>query len=136
MMNNGNIPEGTQLNKMLKTRFTISRSIVRSHLLAGIASLTVLASGNVVAQDDFVDSVNDWGLWELGIEPAAGGPVIVPQAPVNVKTNNLQFRPNDNSSFASEVPVVVNNTNPTSPPPSAPGVATAPPGSAPGGGTL
>jgi hypothetical protein len=66
----------------------------------------------------YVDSVYSWGIWELGIEPAAG-----PQAPANTALNNrarnLQFRPNDNAAFKIES-VAIPAGGPVVPPPPVP----------------
>lgn len=69
----------------------------------------------------YVDSVHSWGSWDLGLEPAAGGPVIPPKTVINVKTHDMQFRPNDNARFASNAkPMVTAGTNPAPAPVSAP----------------
>jgi hypothetical protein len=47
-----------------------------------------------------VDSVYEWGVWQLGIEPAAGGPIPVSTQALNVRLANVKFRPNDNSAFS------------------------------------
>lgn len=46
----------------------------------------------------YIDSVESWGTWELGIEPAAG-PQAVNAHAMTVRTANVQFRPNDNAAF-------------------------------------
>jgi hypothetical protein len=90
----------------------------------------------------YVDSVYSWGIWELGIEPAAG-----PQAPANTALNNrarnLQFRPNDNAAYKIESVAVPTATTYTPPPPAPvmppviPSIPTqAEPGALPGRGTL
>jgi len=91
-------------------------------------------------QDGFVDSVYEWGSWDLGIEPAAGGPIPAARRPVNVQQNNLKFRPNDNNKFTSSRETVMTTTQngPTPLPPGSPAAppSFAPPGAAPGSGTL
>jgi hypothetical protein len=71
--------------------------------------------------DEYVDSVYSWGIWELGIEPAAG-----PEAPANRALNNralsLQFRPNDNAAYKIES-VAIPVGAPVNPPPSLPAPA-------------
>jgi hypothetical protein len=85
-------------------------------------SATVFAATDSSAKsDEYVDSVYSWGIWELGIEPAAG-----PQAPANRALNNrarsLQFRPNDNAAFKIES-VAIPAGAPVNPPPSIPAPA-------------
>ena len=76
----------------------------------------------------YVDSVHSWGTWALGIEPAAG-----PQAPQNIPMNdrsaNLKFRPNDNAAYSTiAIPV---NTVTTVPPTPTPPIPVGPPGLVP-----
>jgi len=44
------------------------------------------------------DAVDHWGAWELGIEPSAG-PQPVTGDVLNLRSPNIQFRPNDNASY-------------------------------------
>lgn len=116
-------------------KFTQSVSIACAMLMLGSAFNAAHAK-----QDGFVDSVYQWGSWDLGIEPAAGGPIPPANRPVNVKTTNLQFRPNANNTFTSARDNVMSSSgnSPSPLPPS--GAPTtpviAPPGSTPGGGVL
>ncbi len=80
----------------------------------------------------YVDSVYHWGSWELGLEPAAGGPITPPRIALSNRPANLRFRPNDNSVFGIRNrglanPVVNTTPAPTHVPPTA-GPGTAPPG--------
>lgn len=50
--------------------------------------------------DQYVDSMHSWGSWELGVEPAAGGPVALPNNAVSNRSANIHFRPNDNRVYA------------------------------------
>ena len=65
----------------------------------------------------YVDSVHSWGSWALGIEPAAG-----PQSPQNVPMNNrsanIHFRPNDNATYSTVA--IPQNVPPTPPLPVGP----------------
>jgi hypothetical protein len=67
-------------------------------MLVGAVACADTASSDDKSATTFVDSVNDWGTWELGIEPAAG-----PQAPntqvMTVRQSDVQFRPNDNAAY-------------------------------------
>jgi hypothetical protein len=92
-------------------------------------------------EEEYVDSVYSWGIWELDIEPAAG-----PRAPANTALNNralkLKFRPNDNAAYIIDsvaVPVAPITPPPPVPvtPPVIPSIPTqAEPGALPGRGTL
>jgi len=83
-------------------------------LLVGLATW---APERAVADENFVDSVYEWGSWELGLEPAAGGPVAPKTTTVKVNQRQLQFRPNDNSAFRGNAAIAVTaGTSPTPPP--------------------
>ena len=113
-------------------------SVIALFSLTGVATAaTDASSGN----EAYVDSVYSWGIWELGIEPAAG-----PQVPANTALNNralnLQFRPNDNAAYKIQsvaVPTTTITPPPPAPviPPAIPSIPTqAEPGALPGRGTL
>jgi hypothetical protein len=86
-------------------------------------------AANPDAAPAFVDSVDSWGTWELGIEPAAG-PQVVTSHVMPVHSASVQFRPNDNAAFRPNgVPVNDNISMPSNPP--AP-VPTIPPGTTQG----
>lgn len=64
----------------------------------------------------YVDSVYEWGLWEMGLTPAAGGAAPSPGRAITYRPSNIAFRPNDNSAFAPVVtPVSVPAPVPTAP---------------------
>lgn len=95
--------------------------------------LAQAANQDTHANNTYVDSVYQWGSWELGLEPAAGGPITPPNNALNNRPANVRFRPNDNSVFGSNNrglanPVVSTTPAPTHVPP------TFGPGSAPPGG--
>lgn len=74
------------------------------------------ASEDTATTTAYIDSVNSWGTWELGIEPAAG-----PQPPnshvMAVRSANIQFRPNDNATFRPKgEEVTINMPAPNQPP--------------------
>lgn len=56
-------------------------------------------AGNKQAANQYADSVYSWGSWELGVEPAAGGPVPPPNNVVDNRPANIHFRPNDNTVY-------------------------------------
>lgn len=93
------------------------------------------------AEDSYVDSVYNWGAWELGLEPASG-PQPASRA-LNNRSRTLQFRPNDNAAFIPESievpPVTTFSPPPPLPvmPPTIPSTATqGAPGAIPGNGSL
>jgi len=106
--------------KPMFNRITTIRNVLAMALFAmGLSSYTSIAAADQSA--DFVDSVYSWGSWDLGLEPAAGGPVIPPKTVVNVQTRNMQFRPNDNNAFAGNAkPMVSAGNNPAPAPARAP----------------
>ena len=86
--------------------------------LLSLTSMATAATDPSSRNEAYVDSVYSWGIWELGIEPAAG-----PQAPVNTALNNralnLKFRPNDNAAYQIKS-VAVPVAGPVAPPPPVP----------------
>lgn len=87
------------------------------------------------AASAYIDSVNSWGTWELGIEPAAGPQTVTSQV-IAVRSANVQFRPNDNAAFRpNAVEVHTNMPIPGYPPAPIPaiptGTARSEPGAAP-----
>ncbi len=117
------------------------QATVRIARMALAASLIAWTSVGMTAQQDasFVDSVYDWGFWELGLEPAAGGPAAPKTTAVKINQRKLQFRPNDNSAFRGKPAMITSDINPApvAPPlPATPPTPTAaPPGALPGGGS-
>ena len=89
--------------------------------LFALSTTASAAADSAAKSDEYVDSVYSWGIWELGIEPAAG-----PQVPANRALNNralnLQFRPNDNAAFRIES-VAIPAGAPVNPLPSLPAPA-------------
>jgi len=120
-------------NGFLHTPALVWVSAIALFSLAGMATAATDSSSK---NEAYVDSVYSWGIWELGIEPAAG-----PQAPANTALNNralnLQFRPNDNAAYQIKS-VAVPVAGPVVPPPSLPlpsfGSGVTDRGSAPTGG--
>ena len=127
-----------RLNENVTKRQTAGRAA----RLALAACLFAWAPVGMAAQqnENFVDSVYDWGFWELGLEPAAGGPVTPKTTTVKINQRKLQFRPNDNSAFRGKPAMITSDINPApvAPPlPTTPPTPTAaPPGAQPGNGTL
>jgi hypothetical protein len=98
--------------------------------LFALSATAFAATDPTAKNDEYVDSVYSWGIWELGIEPAAG-----PRAPANRALNNrarnLQFRPNDNAAYKIDsvpVPTVTTLAPPPPPAPVVPAVPAGPPG--------
>lgn len=96
-----------------------------------LTSATAQADSKQTA-DKYVDSMYSWGSWGLGIEPAAGGPVALPNNAVNNQPANVHFRPNDNSVYGlSKSGATTVSMNPTPAPTHVP--PTLGPGTAPSG---
>lgn len=97
-------------------------------LLLSICLLSVSTSAFSASDGDedtasYVDSVYEWGAWELGLEPAAGDPAPSSNQPLAVRGPGVKFRPNENSAFSPVTrPVPGPNT------PFAPGTGTFTPG--------
>lgn len=62
------------------------------------AATNATEANTAEADTAYVDSVHSWGSWALGIEPAAG-PQAPQNQPVNDRSANIQFRPNDNAAY-------------------------------------
>lgn len=79
------------------------------------------AAESTVADDDYIDSVYSWGIWELGLEPASG-PELPENNAMNDRSRKLQFRPNDNAAYTAQgVPLPpVSIINPLPPKPALP----------------
>lgn len=105
----------TEISESLSTIGQMLKSI-RQVLITALLATAV--SGTAVAADNgYVDTVYGWGSWELGIEPAAGGPIAQTRRPANVGNVNPQFRPNSNGAFTSRSNEVVLNTSGNGPSP-------------------
>lgn len=99
------------------------------------ATATSLA-GNMAASNTnaYVDSVHQWGAWEMDIEPAAGGLRQAKTQALAVRDSKLRLRTNSISALAPKSPVVF--SAPTSPitPPVVPVTPPGPPVTPPVGG--
>lgn len=91
--------------------------------------LTNTAAQADTATDKYVDSMHSWGSWELGIEPAAGGPAALPNNAINNRPAKVHFRPGDNTVYSlnrQNTSTVSLNPTPApihTPPTSGPGTA-------------
>ena len=83
-------------------------------MLAGAAAYADTTSSDDKSASTYVDSVNGWGTWELGIEPAAGPQTVNTQI-MTVRQSNVQFRPNDNAAYIPNRQEV-NQPSPNNPP--------------------
>jgi hypothetical protein len=98
-------------------------------LLLANSAIAQTAKEQATAAKGYVDSVYNWGSWELGLEPAAGGPAALPERAMSNRPANVRFRPNDNSVFGVDnhgMATVNQNPSPTPahvPPTSGPGTA-------------
>lgn len=68
--------------------------------LLATSSFATALPGDENKTSAFVDSVYEWGTWELGVEPAAGGLAPMSNRALNVRLANVKFRPNDNTTFS------------------------------------
>lgn len=80
---------------------------IRLLQLLTLCLMSFTASAGQPAKDDnnsrsdsyaYVDSVYEWGSWELGLQPAAGGAVERPQRAAKLRT--ARIRPDQNSAVA------------------------------------
>ena len=67
---------------------------------AAIAS----TAGDATKNNSYVDSVTQWGAWNLDIEPAAGGLTPAATQALNARGNNLSLRANSISALAQVAP--------------------------------
>lgn len=118
--------------------------IMSQHKLCRFLTICLLCvSSSAYAATDsntaYVDSVHGWGAWELGLEPAAGGPAPTSNRALPARGTNVKFRPNDNSAFSpnsNSVAITTTRPTPTPAPIPIPTAGALPPGadgtSAPG----
>lgn len=83
----------------------IKNMLKPQHKLLQFLSICILgvsgyANSATDSDENFVDSVHEWGAWELGLEPAAGGPSPSSNQALVVRGPGVNFRPNENSAFA------------------------------------
>ena len=77
--------------------------------LACTASCLLLSATSFAATETsettaYVDSVHQWGAWELDIEPAAGGIAQPGTQPMNGRSARVAFRTNSFSAIAPTAP--------------------------------
>jgi hypothetical protein len=123
------------------TLITNNKNMLNSqHKLYQLLTICLLSASTSAfaatgSEDDataYVDSVNGWGAWELGLEPAAGGTTPSPSRALAARGANVQFRPNDNNAFSpNSKAVVITNTRPTPMPSPIPSAGPAAPGAPP-----
>lgn len=103
------------------------RTVATAGLL--LCCISAATADNALADEAtaYIDSVNSWGTWELGIEPAAG-PRAVSSHVMTVRSADVQFRPNDNAAYRPNA-VTLNENMPISGNPPGP-IAPIPPGTA------
>jgi len=106
--------------------FIIAATAYATIATAGTTNEVKKTAENTTA---YVDSVFQWGAWELDIEPAAGGSQTATTHPLQTRESSVTFRTNSISALAPlqpagaksvvpEVPVVI----PVIPPPVTPPV--------------
>jgi len=73
--------------------------------LYALTTTAFAATESTDANSAHFDSVYSWGVWESGLEPAAGQQASVNRA-LDTRTSNPQFRPNDNAAYMTQsIPV-------------------------------
>ena len=97
----------TNINKLFNAGISTNMFQSNHKLLSMIAICLLGMSSSAYAATesegaDYVDSVYGWGAWELGLEPAAGGPPPSPGRALAAMEANVQFRPNENSAFSPD----------------------------------
>jgi hypothetical protein len=99
------------------------------------ASTSVVAATDASVQTAYVDSVHNWGAWELDIEPAAGGVQAAELQPLNARSANVALRTNSFSALAPPLPQPeIITAAPQVPTPVTPPTVTPPTTGGPGGG--
>ena len=101
-----------------------------TRLLFAAASLTMMAAANADSGNNtttaYVDSIHQWGAWELDIEPAAGGLQQAGTQALNARDSRVSLRTNSVSAlarnrspviFTPSAPIVPNIVPVTPPPP-------------------
>jgi len=85
---------------------TLTRLMLKRCLLAAsiAATTNVIAATDDSVQTAYVDSVHNWGAWELDIEPAAGGVQAAELQPLNARSANVALRTNSFSALAPPAP--------------------------------
>jgi hypothetical protein len=95
-------------------RLTVICTIIACLLM--LTATAVASTDSTAGEDEYVDSVYSWGIWELGLEPASG-PQIPANNAINDRSRRIQFRPNDNAAYISQRIPVPQPTIITPPPP-------------------
>ena len=114
----------TQLTTIKANRSLLTRLCLVTASFA-LAATSAAATNENNEQDHYnkvstayVDSVLEWGAWELDIEPAAGGLQAQTTQALNARDSKVSLRTNSMSALAPQRPRTV--TPPTAPSPPAP----------------
>lgn len=122
--------------KIMNPKNTRTTSCLRALALGLLLTTSAMAhakNDSASTATEYVDSVHSWGSWELGLEPAAGGPIALPENAVSNRPADVRFRPNDNRVYSVGTPGLITATPNPSPAPTRV-VPTSGPGTAPPGG--
>ncbi len=87
--------------KMFKIKCKLNQTLCVC--LLSLSGSAYAASGSVEETTTYVDSVNEWGAWELGLEPAAGGSAPSPSRALASRSANVVFRPKDTNAFSPNI---------------------------------
>ncbi len=88
--------------KMLKNRLKLNQ-LLCAGLLGLAGSAYAAAPTSDIEATAYVDSFNEWGAWELGLEPAAGGSTPSPSRALTSRKANIVFRPKDNNAYSPNI---------------------------------
>jgi len=128
-----------------KHKKTISTDIIASRILSKLFSVNIVKFGlatlclsfattsmavwndNPPTETAYVDSIHQWGAWELDIEPAAGGITPASTKALNARDPKVSLRINSIAALAPQAAVTFNS--PTAPivPPVVPVIPPVPP---------
>ena len=109
--------ETSNVTKMIQLQFNYR--LFAGACMLGLTALSFAAQNPDESLTAYVDSVHEWGAWELGLQPAAGiGSSTSSRRAVTARVSNVQFRPNDNSAFTPDRrPIIQTTAMPTPLPP-------------------
>jgi len=106
------------MNKISNSVKTTLIQLAQSGLtIACIISASVAFAGSPGDDTTYVDSVHQWGAWELDIEPAAGGIAQPKVQPVAERESYLHLRTNSVAALAPQQVITFNNSTPAVPVP-------------------
>jgi hypothetical protein len=85
-----------------------------------LVTASSVADANKSSEVAYVDSVTEWGAWELDIEPAAGGLTAPSSGALHARDSRVALRTNSIAALAPTPPPVTITNTPIPAPPAAP----------------